>query len=68
MIARLPSAPSLPALCSLQAEAWAGAESTLHQRIADAETRAATAAEKERMALERCQVGIDEGNKAGGIR
>jgi hypothetical protein len=40
-----------------QAEAWRAAEATLNARIADAEGRAAAAAERERHLAERSHVG-----------
>ncbi|GLI69265.1 hypothetical protein VaNZ11_013798, partial [Volvox africanus] len=39
-----------------QAEAWTGAESSLHSRITDAEGRAAAAGERERLAMDKMQL------------
>ncbi|GIL51684.1 hypothetical protein Vafri_7615 [Volvox africanus] len=39
-----------------QAEAWAGAESSLHSRVTDAEGRAAAAGERERLAMDKMQL------------
>ena len=44
------------AAAEAQAEAWEAAERTLNQRIADAESRAGAAAERERLTAERTQV------------
>lgn len=65
--AKLPTAtrPLLRQMEAMQASAaaadgaWAAAERHLTSRVADAEAQAATAAEKERMAVDRLQVRCD---------
>lgn len=47
----------MQAAADAQSEAWRGAEEALMQRITDAEARAAAAAERERLATDRLQVG-----------
>lgn len=48
---------AMQAAAQQQAESWAMAERHLNQRLGDTESRAAMAVEKERMAVERVQVG-----------
>ena len=47
---------AMQAAAAAQAEAWAAAERHLTQRAGDAEAQAASAAERERLAVERLQV------------
>ncbi len=48
---------AMQAAAAAQAEAWAAAERHLTQRAGDAEAQGASAAERERLAVERLQVG-----------
>ena len=50
---------AMQAAAAAQAEAWAAAERHLTQRAGDAEAQAASAAERERLAVERLQVSIN---------
>ncbi|KAG2489635.1 hypothetical protein HYH03_011914 [Edaphochlamys debaryana] len=47
---------AMQAAAEAQTEAWAGAEAALHARISDAEGRAASAGERERLAVEKMQM------------